>query len=371
MNIESESRSALARKVRELFKKVKKGKGSYVLCENEEYLLVGIEHAVEERVLAGIRARQEALTDGGSTKLRVTAHGYRAVWGGELTPGCRACLDCANSVPIRSVSKCNLQCKFCYYYGEPVEDMPDDMYKLGNLLFTEDDLKLVFDKQGAAVSAVSWVYYEPFVQFEKHPGLVKYISDMGIPQWMYTNGTLCTEEQLKELADAGLEELRFNLAATMCSKKVLETMAFAREHFEYLCVESPMFGEFFDAFVKNKDDILATGVDHINCAELHLEGRNRANFSSEGPVYRYKREYVSPVKSRHYTYDLIELAEREGWEGVMINDCSNQLKFYRGIHAPEVMDTFGDNSWFSHKRVYLEEDWYLDALERYDIGCAE
>ncbi len=355
----NDSRESLVKKISQVFEKIWK---KDPLTTNEEYFLLQIEHEVEKQVIAKIQERQ-AMIPG----LKISNHGYKVFWGDRLTPGCEICLEEEKIGAIRSVSRCNLNCKFCYYYGEEAEDLPDEFYRVENNLYTLDDMKLLLDKQSPYLSGIAWVYYEPFIAFEKHPELVKYIADKSVYQWMYTNGTLCTEDHFKILSDIGLTELRFNLAATLCSKKVLKNMAIARKYFDYLVIESPMYKEYFESFMKHKDEILETGVDHINCAELHLDTNNLSNFSNES-FYKYKREYVSPVSSRHYTYDLIEMAEREDWDGITINDCSNQLKFYRGILKPEGTESLGKNCWFSEKILYMAKTWYLNVLDSYDIG---
>ena len=58
-------------------------------------------------------------------------------------------------------------------------------------------------------------------------------------------------------------------------------MKIARKYFKYLCIESPMVKEYYDSFIKNKNEIIETGVDHINCAELHIRENHLPYFSKE------------------------------------------------------------------------------------------
>lgn len=353
MHPENITKDEALRHLKSIFKKDK-------LTPADHYFLGEIIYHVERKVIEDIRERQKKIPG-----LKITGHGYKAVWGGELAPGCKICLDGHGLWSIRSTYRCNLNCKFCYYFGMDETERPDmmkDHFRLANSGYrTEDDIKIILDKQGDALDGIAWVSAEPFMEFEKCLGLIKYISKKGMHQWMYTNGTLVTERRMKILSSCGLTELRFNLAATNCSRKVINIMKKARKYFKYLCIESPMYKAFFKRFIANKDEILATGVDHINCQELHLNARNVKNFSNE-PLYCFKYGYISPISSRHLTYDLIEMAAQEGWTGVTINDCSNEQKFYRGCrkglpineidYAPE---------W------YLPAEWYLDALKRYDF----
>ena len=44
--------------------------------------------------------------------------------------------------------------------------------------------------------------------------MIRAFKEAGIHQHMYTNGALATEENLRALGEAGLDELRFNLGAS-------------------------------------------------------------------------------------------------------------------------------------------------------------
>jgi len=83
------------------------------------------------------------------------------------------------------------------------------------------------------------------------------------------------------------------------------------------------------------------------------------DFANEGAIYRHRTGYVSPISSRNYTYDLIEMAEEEKWE-VTIHDCSNEVKFYRGC---------GPSGQFGHidyeTSMNLPRESYLYALDKY------
>ncbi|MDP7421171.1 MAG: radical SAM protein [bacterium] len=328
------------------------------LTLQEMYFLDQISYRVQEKFIAEIRARQEKIPGLDRGEL-----GYLGTWGGELTPGCKKCLEHYFHA-IRSVTSCNLRCPFCYYANKHDQQSPlnDDHFTIAtNMVLTSRDIKLMLNKAmrgGGKLRSIAWVWYEPFTRFEKHPEIVRYIHDQGIYQHLYTNGTLCTRENLKELAEAGLEEIRFNLAATMCADRIINAMATAREFFPYVCVESPMFKEYFTHFVKKRDQILASGVDHIHCAELHLNQHNAANFAHED-WYQYKNGYVSPMSSRRFTYDLMDIAVEENWKNVVIHDCSNEVKFYRGVSREQ----FGKIAYY--EEMGMPFVWFKLALMKY------
>ena len=129
--------------------------------------------------------------------------------------GCRSCLLGTGLGAIRKTNKCNLKCKFCYNYGE-MEDIPpigEGMWEIGGTKFYEKDIDLLLSIQQKP-TGISYVYLEPFMEIEKYYSIIKRFSDAQVYQHLYTNGTLATEETLKALGEAGLDEIRFNLGAS-------------------------------------------------------------------------------------------------------------------------------------------------------------
>lgn len=325
--------------------------------------LYQIELAVEKEVIADIRKRQKRIPGLKQDDLK-----YTATWGcGEMTPGCKDCCLKGRWTQIRTTTKCTLNCSFCYYFGQkdfPLREMiPTDLYMIAENSYTEDDVKLLFEKQGKKfLNGVAWLHYEPLMELDKMLCLMKFIHQKGYYQWLYTNGVLATKENLKKISNAGLDEIRFNLAATDCSESVIKNMRIARKYFKYLCIESPMFTKFYNAFMKKRKAILDTGVDHIHFAELQLSQRTIDNFRDEGPIYRYKRRHVSPIKSRQLTYDVFETAVKEHWKGVVLHDCSNETKYFREFSSNLFMS-------FSYRKVMpLDKSFYEKALLRYDLS---
>ncbi|MGE5678361.1 MAG: radical SAM protein, partial [Pseudomonadota bacterium] len=164
----------------------------------------------------------------------------------------------------------------------------------------------------------------------KYYPVIKKFSDAGIHQHLYTNGILATEETLKALGDAGLDELRFNLGASKCSDKVIENIGIAKKYIKNVGIETPMTPEFFEGFFKKKQAILETKLDFINCAELHLNENNIGNYYGEN-MYISRHGYISPVWSRELTLKLMKIADEENWD-LAVHDCSNNTKFVRGLN---------------------------------------
>ena len=245
--------------------------------------------------------------------------------------GCRSCLLGTGLTAIRKTNKCNLQCPFCYNYGEldAIEPIGEGMWSIGGTKFYERDLELLLTIQKHP-TGIAYVYLEPFMEIAEYYSVIDKFHQAGIYQHMYTNGTLCTEDNLKQLGAAGLDELRFNLGASNCSDAVINSIAIAKRYIKKVGIETPMTPSFYELFLKKKAQVLATGVDFINCAELHLNGNNIANYAGE-LMYITRHGYISPLWSREITFKLMRLAVDEGWN-IAVHDCSNDTKFARDLN---------------------------------------
>lgn len=249
----------------------------------------------------------------------------------KFSPGCRSCLLGTGLSAIRKTNKCNLECKFCYNYGELDDIAPigEGLWGIGGTKFYEQDLDLLLKIQDKP-TGIAYVYLEPFMEIEKYYSVIKKFNQAKIYQHLYTNGTLATEETLKALGEAGLNEIRFNLGASNCADKVIDNIAIAKKYINNVGIETPMTPEFFETFFKKKQAILATKVDFINCAELHLNANNIDNYYGAN-MYMARHGYISPIWSRELTLQFMRIAIDEQWN-LIVHDCSNHTKFARDLN---------------------------------------
>ena len=192
---------------------------------------------------------------------------------------------------------------------------------------------------------------------------MEFIASRKKHQYLYTNGVLANKKTLELLKTWGLNEIRFNLQATNFSKRVLNNLKSACEYIDTVCIETPIYSQSYRNFLKHKDFILDCGITQINMPELQISPTTLETFKDEGPIYRHRRGYVSPISSRQYVYDLIELAVEEQWN-VIINDCSNDTKFFRGVYRSENPD-FNTGILYETQFSFLPAEYYLNVIDKY------
>lgn len=193
---------------------------------------------------------------------------------GPLSPGCRSCIN-GTWACVFLTMKCTRSCFFC----------PQDKYKmypnkpsLDGIYFESPVDCIAFLKQfhfdGVGLSGG-----EPFFVFDTLLSYVKAIhSEFGKKMyiWTYTNGDLVTEDKLKQLAKEGLNELRFDIAASGYNLNALIT---AKKYISIVTVETPIIPEdkktLSDALIKAKKN----EVSFINLHELYCTQHNQVTFA--------------------------------------------------------------------------------------------
>lgn len=245
--------------------------------------------------------------------------------------GCRSCLLGTGLSAVRKTNKCNAACRFCYDYGQldSIPPIGEGLWEIGGTKFYEQDIDLLLSIQRKP-TGIAYVYLEPFMEIELYYPIIRKFRNAGVHQHLYTNGMLATEESLRALGEAGLDELRFNLGASRCSDRVIRNIALAKRYIPQVGVETPMTPELYEALLQKKQALLDAKPDFINCAELHLNENNLANYAGES-LYATRLGYVSPIWSRELTLKLMKQADDEHWP-LAVHDCSNRTKFARDLN---------------------------------------
>ena len=284
--------------------------------------------------------------------------------------GCRSCLLGTGLSAVRRTNRCNAACPFCYDYGllDSIEPIGEGLWEIGGSRYREEDLDLLFALQGKP-SGIAYVYLEPFMEIEKYYGIIRRFHEAGVYQHMYTNGLNADAGNLRALGEAGLDELRFNLGASAASDRVIAAMAEAKKHIPQVGIETPMTREFYRALGEKKEAILGTGIDFMNCAELHLNDNNLGNYSGES-LYYTRMGYLSPVMSRDLTIAVMRTAGEEHWP-IAVHDCSNRTKFARDLNLAAREGGWFGRSGYGRETEFIPYAAFLPALEDETLAFIE
>ena len=284
--------------------------------------------------------------------------------------GCRSCLMGTGLSAVRKTNKCGARCPFCYDYGvlDAIPPIGEGLWEIGGGRYREEDLELLFALQGKP-TGIAYVYLEPFMEIEKYYGIIRRFHAAGVHQHLYTNGLNATEENLRALGEAGLDEVRFNLGASGTSDRVIRAMKTAKKYIPQAGIETPMTREFEREFHRKKEMILETGIDFMNCAELHLNENNLPNYLGEN-LYFYRMGYLSPVFSREITLRLMREAAEEEWP-IVVHDCSNRTKFARDLNQKAKEGGWFGQTSYGRELAEISYEAFLPALEDPDFTFTE
>lgn len=262
-------------------------------------------------------------------RARQQVHGLRVEDGGEvlslggISPGCRACKEGAWDC-IFTTMRCNLDCEFCY----SPHGIPRDY--AGSLLGSTPE-QMEANHARTQITGISFSGGEPFAEPEKLFEWVQWFTSRHPEKyyWVYTNGLMADEQKLWRLAELGVHEIRFNLAATAYDHPaVLRNLEMAGRLIPNLTAEIP-------AIPKDAAKVLsclarwsALGVRFLNLHELMYEpGTNSESMpGARQPIVTADghRSAVHPG-SRALTLAVMQRVQEDGLP-LAVNDCSLQSK---------------------------------------------
>jgi pyruvate formate-lyase activating enzyme-like uncharacterized protein len=242
---------------------------------------------------------------------------------GNLSPGCRACKDGVWDC-IFTTMRCNLDCAFCYsphaiprdYAGSAFGSTPDE---------------IAANHARTRITGISFSGGEPFVDPQ---GLFDWVAALKDRRpeaytWVYTNGLLADEVHLRRLGELGIDEIRFNTAATGYDHlTVMDHITAAARLVPHVTVEIPAIPKDEDKLLSCLEAWCAAGVRFLNLHELMYEpGTNAAAMA--GPRTSVvtadgHRTAIHP-DSRDLTLAVMVRVRQDDLP-LSVNDCSLQSK---------------------------------------------
>ena len=242
---------------------------------------------------------------------------HQSVSTGPLIPGCEICVR-KGYMSFQLGFACNATCPFCFLetHSPTVVDEDEEYHRRA--------LLKQFHRHEDELEGVALTGGEPLLYLSELQACVSEMraANSALHFWIYTNGILADKEHLRPLRELGIKEIRFNLAATDYSKKVMDNLAQAREMFEYVAVEVPSYPKQKKALIKSLAELERIGIDQLNLQELLVTNANMQRLDGEG----YQTGMLFAKKfflygSRRMTYEVMGLCLAEGYS-FTVNDCS-------------------------------------------------
>lgn len=256
---------------------------------------------------------------------------------GKLSPGCVTCGQGTWSC-LYIGSLCTANCFFCPQDRKIKKNQPPVE---SGLLFDnpEDyvDYLVKFKFRGVGFSGG-----EPLLMFEKLLSYIRKIRerlDKKIYLWVYTNGDLVDRNKLNILKEAGLNEIRFNIAAR---KYDLKAVKLSTGIIDTVTVEIPAIPEDYEIVKKCLPRMQAMGVAHLNLHQLSASRYCYQNFINRKYTFLHQPE-IPVLESEMTALRLIKYALHNK-VGLPINFCSviykhrMQKKGYRERLQPFVKE---------------------------------
>jgi len=184
---------------------------------------------------------------------------------GELSPGCRLCKD-GGWICVFLTYRCAARCPFCSAPASPPRAPWSD---LGN-----EPAALVARMPALGVRGVGFSGGDPLLEPELLCAWVRELR-AALPSaylWGYTSGIPASPELMRRLRAEGLDELRFNLAATgYRDPAVWAALGAACALFPRVTVEVPMLPADVGQVLEVLPRLAAEGVRHLVVHDLMLK----------------------------------------------------------------------------------------------------
>ncbi|MBE9487979.1 MAG: radical SAM protein [Bacteroidetes bacterium] len=193
----------------------------------------------------------------------------------KLSPGCMACKT-GGWLCVFIGNRCNCTCPNC---PNPTVNKGEDISVASGVNGTVDIDRILSLLEKSYYKGVGVSGGEPLLYMDK---LVDWVTKIkakfpNIYVWNYTNGIYATEENLKRLADAGLDEIRFDLAADNYSDLVLNNMKLATEIIPSVGIEVPVILEQYNDLIKAVDFADKCGVKYLNLHDIFVNEKMYKN----------------------------------------------------------------------------------------------
>lgn len=246
------------------------------------------------------------------------SHGsYQATSTGPLVKGCNICTRMKSMTFVLGY-RCNVRCDFCFV-DSYISNKYDEDEKYNRRTCFKDFCRKKDEIEGIGLTGGETLLYLP--EIKEYTAKIKE-EKPDIYFWLYTNGIETNQKNLSAIREYGIREIRFNLAASNYSDKVIEKLKIARDLFDYVVVEVPTYPKQKEKLIESLGKLEYYGIDQLNLQELLITENNVELLDGEGyqtGIMFLKKYFL--YGSRRLTYEIIKHCIDKGYS-FTVNDCS-------------------------------------------------
>lgn len=234
-----------------------------------------------------------------------------------ISKGCTICGEGRWSC-LFITNECNASCFYCPT-AQDVDEAPSTQ-------------GLDFDTPEAYADYINFMGFkgvslsggEPFLHFERthsYLDIVRRKCSPDIYTWCYTNGILADKQKIQRLADAGLDELRFDIGATGFS---LDNVRLAKGIISNITIEIPAVPEDIQRLKALLPEMVEAGVTNLNLHQMRLTKYNAPKLIKRGYTI-IPAEKPIVLESELGALELLNEVQDKGLN-IGVNYCSFYFK---------------------------------------------
>lgn len=194
-------------------------------------------------------------------------HNGKSIYYNNISPSCIDCHTGYGSATYIITLKCNRDCFFCTNKNQ--DDYAEGVNKVYDIL---SQFKKHL-KQYKKMTSVAVTGGEPLLYAKECASFISEVkkADESIQTRIYTNGDLVTEDIMKSLKEAGLDEIRFGLKPDnkgKISDNILENLKTAKKYIKRTMVEMPFPKGMVYEMKSLMDELDNIGIYGINILEF-------------------------------------------------------------------------------------------------------
>jgi uncharacterized protein len=271
-------------------------------------------------------------------------------WINLLSEGCQLCGKGEWSC-LFITNKCNASCFFC-----PTQQLNDESPATQSFTFDDPQDYVSYIKK-MNFKGVSISGGEPLLFFEKTMSFLNAIQNEfgnSIYKWLYTNGILGKEVHYKRLAEAGLNEIRFDLAASNYNINIIKL---AIPYIEIITVEIPAIPEDLEKLKALIPQLIELKVSNLNLHQMRLTTYNAPHLLKRNYTFLHG-ERVTVMESEIAALEILNFTNKNKL-AIGINYCSYHFKnrFQKSGYRTKVAKLFMEEN------EEITENGYLRTIQ--------